>query len=581
MPIRILPPELASKIAAGEVVERPASVVKELVENSIDAGASEIRIEVRDGGRRLIRVVDDGCGIPAEEVELAFARHATSKIASVEDLFHIETLGFRGEALASIAAVSRVTMITRPGDQPLGVLIRVEGGKVTRKEPRGCPAGTSVSVENLFYNVPARRKFLRHPSTEMSHISRVVTHYALAYPELKFSLLRDGKLTFQTSGSGALRDVIFQVFGTEVASQMLEVSAEEKVASGLVKVEGFVSPPSIHRPNRSQISFFVNRRWVQDALLTRALMEAYHTYLPSGRYPVVVLGITLDPALVDVNVHPTKREIRFKHPGDVFAAVQKAVRRVLTRQAPVAPFAGTLEAEPVPAQGRLGLCSRMPIRGRQGTPASPAHPKAEPAPVPPAQAASLVERLPVLRVLGQIGLTYIVAEGPDGMYLIDQHSAHERVLYEKLSRRREGEPIPSQKLLEPVAVELTPQQEDILEFLLPSLRDMGFELEEFGPNTWLVRAVPAPLTRRNVKQAVVDFIEELAAGGTPHIEGDRLIATLACHSAVRAGEQLTMEEMRQLIREMEELDVLQTCPHGRPTVIRISVERLAREFGRT
>jgi len=566
MPIRILPPELASKIAAGEVVERPASVVKELIENSIDAGATDIRVEVREGGKRLIRVIDDGCGIPPDEVELAFARYATSKIASLDDLTAIGTLGFRGEALASIAAVARVTMVTRPPEEPVGVMLRVEGGKVTRREPKGCPAGTSVSVENLFYNVPARRKFLRHPATEMSHITRVVIHYALAYPHIRFTLLKDGRIAFQSPGSGEMADVLAKVYGVEVTQQLLELKAEEKTDSGLIRLYGFVSPPGLHKPNRTYISFFVNRRWIQDAMLTKALLDAYHTFLPSGRYPVAVVNITLDPALVDVNVHPTKREVRFRNAGEVFTALQKAVRHLLGSGAPAATFAPY-----APAVER---------RAEQ----KPLHLPPRPAPVKPQkeapEPAPLVKSLPVLRVLGQIGLTYIVAEGPDGMYLIDQHSAHERVLYEKLRRRKEGEPIPSQKLLEPITLELTPHQQDMLEFLLPSLRDLGFEMENFGPNTWLVRAVPAPLARGNVHQAVLDFVEALASGGTPHIEGDRLLATLACHSAVKAGEALSLEEMKGLVRELEELDVMQTCPHGRPTVVRISVERLAREFGR-
>ncbi|RLC79978.1 MAG: DNA mismatch repair endonuclease MutL, partial [Chloroflexi bacterium] len=340
MPIRILPPEIASKIAAGEVVERPASVVKELVENSIDAGAFNIKVEVRHGGRRLIRVVDDGCGIPAEEVELAFARYATSKISSAADLFHIRTLGFRGEALASIAAVSRVTLITRPQDQPTGVMVRVEGGRITHKEPRGCPVGTSVSVENLFYNVPARRKFLRHPATEMSHISKVVVHYALAYPSIKFTLVRDGQIAFQSPGTGEMADVLVKAYGPEVAQQLLELKAGEKTPSGFIRLHGYIAPPSLHKANRSHISFFVNSRWIQDAMLTKALIEAYHTFLPPGRYPMAIISITIDPGLVDVNVHPTKREIRFRNPGDVFSTLQKAVRHLLTQTAPVAPFGG-------------------------------------------------------------------------------------------------------------------------------------------------------------------------------------------------------------------------------------------------
>ncbi len=557
MPIKVLPPEVASKIAAGEVVERPASVVKELVENSLDAGATEVKVEIFRGGTGLIKVTDNGCGIPPQEVELAFARYATSKISSLNDLFRIRTLGFRGEALASIAAVSRVTMITRPPEEPIGVMIRVEGGRIVRKEPKGAPAGTTVLVESLFYNVPARRKFLKHPATETAHITEVVVHYAIAYPEVKFTLFKEGQLSFQSPGSGEMRDVLARVYGPEVAGALLELEATE----GPLKLHGYIGPPSLHRAQRAH-TFFVNRRWVQDAMLGKALLEAYHGFLPSGRYPVAVISLEIDPSLVDVNVHPTKREVRFRNPDEVFQAFQKAVRRlILSTQSsfavsprPVSPVESGAEQRPFPIS----------------------QPKP---PAPPEPALPLTRTLPLLRVLGQVSLTYIVAEGPDGLYLIDQHSAHERVIYEKLKKDR-TRAIPSQRLLEPVTVELTPHQSDMMEFLAPSLGEIGFELEEFGPNTWLVRAVPAPFASRDVRRAVLDFIEALASGGTDHIEGDKVLATLACHCAVKSGDTLSMEEMKKLVQDLETLDIMQTCPHGRPTVVRISIERLAREFGR-
>jgi DNA mismatch repair protein MutL len=557
MPIKVLPPEVADKIAAGEVVERPASVVKELVENALDAGATEIRVEVFSGGTRLIKVTDNGCGIPSEEVELAFARYATSKISTINDLSAIRTLGFRGEALASIAAVSKVTMITRSAGEPIGVLIRVEGGKMVRKEPRGAPVGTTVSVENLFYNVPARRKFLKHPATEMAHITETVVHYAMAYPEVKFALYREGQLSFHSPGSGDMKDVLARVYGPEIAGILLKLEATE----GPLKFYGYVSPPSLHKPQRSH-SFFVNRRWVQDAVLSKALLEAYHGFLPTGRYPLAVISLEIDPSLVDVNVHPTKREVRFHNSEEVYQALQKALRQLLLSMQ--SPFVASPKALS-PAKGEPEQ-KLFPI------------PQAKPSP-PPEPTLPLAKTLPTLRVLGQISLTYIVAEGPDGLYLIDQHSAHERVIYEKLKRDRE-KAIPSQRLLEPLTVELPPYQSDLVEFLLPSLKDVGFDMEEFGPNTWLVRAVPAPFASRDVRKSLTDFIDALISGGTDHLEGDRVLATLACHCAVRAGETLSMEEMRKLVQEMEAIDVMQTCPHGRPTVVRISIERLAKEFGR-
>ncbi len=561
MPIKVLPPEVADKIAAGEVVERPASVVKELVENALDAGATEIKVEVFGGGVRLIKVTDNGCGIPSGEVELAFARYATSKISTLNDLSAIRTLGFRGEALASIAAVSKVTMITRSAGEQIGVLIKVEGGKVVRKEPRGAPVGTTVSVENLFYNVPARRKFLKHPATEMAHITETVVHYAMAYPEVKFALFKEGQLSFQTPGSGDMKEVLARVYGQEIANILLKLEAAE----GPLKLYGYISPPSLHKSQRSH-SFFVNRRWVQDAVLSKALLEAYHGFLPSGRYPLAVISVEIDPSLVDVNVHPTKREVRFRNSEEVFQALQKALRQLIVSTQ------GPFVASPIALTPVKGEPEHKPF------PIPQAKPQAKPSP-PPEPTLPLAKTLPMLRVLGQISLTYIVAEGPDGLYLIDQHSAHERVIYEKLKKDR-GKAIPSQQLLEPLTVELPPYQSDLVEFLLPSLKEMGFDLEEFGPNTWLIRAVPSPFVSRDARKALTEFIEALISGGTDHLEGDKVLATLACHCAVRAGEPLSMEEMRRLVQEMESIDVMQTCPHGRPTVVRISMERLAKEFGR-
>jgi len=336
MPIRLLPPEVAGKIAAGEVVERPASVVKELVENSLDAGATEIHVEIREGGRRLIRVADNGAGIPADEVELAFARHATSKLTDVDDLNHIATLGFRGEALASIAAVSQVTVLTRPRGQSVGRYLRVEGGHVVRQEGRGCPAGTVVAVENLFHNVPARLKFLRQPQTESGHIHDVMHHYALAFPDIRFRLTTDDRLSFQSSGNGQLHDVLLAIYGLEVAEKMLPIRTDAEADTRQpLSVQGYVSSPSLHRANRRHISLFVNRRWIQDRSLAHAVAQAYHTLLPVGRHPLAVILIELDPSEVDVNVHPTKREVKFRDGRRLFSAVQRAVRGTLLAAAPV------------------------------------------------------------------------------------------------------------------------------------------------------------------------------------------------------------------------------------------------------
>jgi len=625
MPIKVLSEEVASKIAAGEVVERPASVVKELVENSIDAGAREIKVEVRQGGRRLMRVIDDGMGIPADEVELAFARHSTSKIASVDDLSSISTLGFRGEALASVAAVSQVTVVTKAAEGDVGTLLRLEGGKVTHRQKKGCPQGTVVTVENLFYNVPARLKFLRSEATERKHINSLVYRYGMAYPQLRFSLLNDGRLTFQSLGSGELYDVLIKVYGLEVAQQMLEVrrlrrafgvSAQSNAqssrprsedfgepsgrASGrglsravrapeaddpltgsghrlkpgtseleLVDVYGYISPPSLHRANRSYLTFFVNGRWVQDRMLSYAVSEAYHTLLPTGRHPIVVLRLELDPSQVDINVHPTKREIRFLDSNAVFAAVQKAVRRTLVDQAPIPRMMGRPLQWPAPDVERRRKLVEV---GSQAKAAGIEAPSAYEFPEP--------AKLPPLRVLGQMAQTYIIAEGPEGMYLVDQHAAHERVLYERLMAERAKMAVASQALLEPLTIEL-PFQPGIaggesLEFL----NHLGFDIEPFGGDTYLVRAVPAMLAKGDIGQAIVEIVDELTEGGTVEVGKERALISLVCHSAVRAGQTLSMEEMRDLIRQLEETAMPRTCPHGRPTMVHLSAEQLAREFGR-
>ena len=590
-------------------------MVKELVENSIDAGAREIKVEVRQGGRRLMRVIDDGTGIPADEVELAFARHATSKIASVEELSSIATLGFRGEALASIAAVSQLTIVTRAAEEDggtprVGTLLRLEGGRVTHRQKKGCPQGTVITVENLFYNVPARLKFLRAETTERKHIDGLVYRYGMAYPQLRFSLVNDGRLSFQSLGSGKLYDVLIKVYGLEVAQQMLEVRSSEaddpstglrraqSSRSGhglkpgtsnleLVAVYGYISSPSLHRANRSYLTFFVNGRWVQDRMLSYAVSEAYHTLLPTRRHPIVVLRLELPPSQVDINVHPTKSEVRFLDRNAVFAAVQKAVRRTLVDQAAIPRMTDLPSQWPASDMERrrrlveAGTQAQLALEARRT--AGSAEPSAFDFPEP--------ANLPPLRVLGQIAQTYIIAEGPEGLYLIDQHTAHERVLYERLMAERAKMAVASQSLLEPLTIEL-PFQTGVaggesggtprLEFL----NQLGFDIEPFGGETYLVRAVPAMLATGDIGQAIVEIVDGLNESGAVGTgeeavsTSERALITLVCHSAVRAGKTLSQEEMRDLIRQLEETAMPRTCPHGRPTMIHLSAAQLAREFGR-
>ncbi|HIE38833.1 MAG TPA: DNA mismatch repair endonuclease MutL [Anaerolineales bacterium] len=568
MGIRILSPEVASQIAAGEVVERPASVVKELVENSIDADAREIRVEVGQGGRRLIRVTDDGCGVPAAEAELAFHRHSTSKLASAEDLNHITTLGFRGEALASIAAVSRVTFLTRAAEEEAGTLLRLEGGRVVARRPVGRPPGTTVTVEDLFYNVPARRKFLRSEATERRHIDAWVTRYALAYPHLRFALTHDGREGFHSPGSGDLRDVLVAVHGVKTGAALLEIP-EDPGSGSSIRVRGFVGPPSLHRGDRGGITLFVNGRWIQDARLAYAVIQAYHTLLPTGRYPVATIFISLPPEEVDVNVHPAKAEVRFQDGNEVFRVVQRAVRRSVLEQAHIP--AASLPASPT-WPGFRPSDRRPPVWAAQAQ-----EPAVQPA-LPPREAPS---GMPLLRVVGQVGAAYIIAEGPDGLYLIDQHAAHERVLYERMMAQRE-EGVPSQGLLEPEPVDLSPETAGLVEAHRESLRRLGFELEPFGGSTFLVRALPAVLAHARAAEVLADVARALQEGRSQVAEEtEQAVMRRVCkQAAVKAGQVLTREEMEGLVQALERCASPRTCPHGRPTMIHISVAQLAREFGR-
>lgn len=581
MPIHVLPDEVISQIAAGEVIERPASVVKELVENAIDAGAHDIQVETRQGGKDFIRVSDDGSGIPAAEVELAFRRHSTSKLRTAEDLTRITTLGFRGEALASIAAVSRVTLATRAIGEPVGTLLRLEGGQVVTRQESGRPPGTAITVEALFFNVPARRKFLRSDQTERGHIDGWLTRYALAYPHLRFTLSHDGRLVFQSPGNGRLRDVLVAVYGLEVGAALLDIVDEADTA---IRVTGFVSPPSMHRANRGYITLFVNGRWVQDARLTYAIIQAYHTLLPTGRYPLAVVMVRVPPEDVDVNVHPAKAEVRFRDGDAVFRAVQKAVRRTLLERSPVPIAAHTPTAwptSPVPRREerleRLASLQPRPIGEQlrfEERPAVAASVESVLAPV--------TERLPPLRVVGQLGATYIVAEGPTGMYLIDQHAAHERVLFERLLAEREQAAVTTQALLEPLPVELAPEAAVRLEEHLDMLESLGFRVEPFGGTTFLVRALPAIVAQDNPREVLEDIAAALEMGDVPlgSTVEEAVTREVCKRAAVKAGQVLVPAEMEELVRALEQCASPRTCPHGRPTMIHLSVEQLARGFGR-
>jgi len=569
MPIRILSEDVASQIAAGEVVERPASVIKELMENALDAGAHFIKIRVEQAGRKLMEISDDGAGISMDDLPLAVARHATSKLSSAEDLFHIRSLGFRGEALASIGSVSRMTVVSRVRQSEFGARIQIEGGKNRSVERIGVPPGTVVRVEDLFYNVPARLKFLKSDMTERGQINGLVTRYALAYPMVRFELSMDGKSMIHTNGNGDRREILAQLYGLDVARQMLEVSLEEDI-----QINGFISPVALTRSNRREITFFINGRWVQETALVSALMQAYHSLLMVGRYPMAVLFLQLDPEEVDVNVHPAKAEVRFRQPDRIFSAVQRGVRRALLAYSPVpnvaTPYWSSQGFQQKTVDPAWAIAGGIKIDLASG----------EPEPAPVNQPTLPTGRVPLLRLIGQVGAAYLVAEGPDGLYLIDQHAAHERVLFEKLINRKQA--VHSQALLEPALVVLPPQNTQLLEKQLEVLSHYGFEVDSFGPNTFRVRAVPSIFTGIDPAAALRVLIEDFEEDEAPlanELE-ERIIARVCKRAAVKAGKVLSSDEQQALLRDLEGCQSPRTCPHGRPTMIHLSVDLLERQFGR-
>ncbi len=598
MPIQLLRPEVSSKIAAGEVIERPASAVKELVENALDAGASRIRIEIRGGGIEYIRITDDGSGIPAEQVELAFKRFATSKLEIAEDLDAVSTLGFRGEALPSIASVARVDLRTRTPDSDSGTSIEIDNGEVVSVGPTGAPQGTTITVRQLFRNLPARRRFLSSTNAEQTRIHRVVAHYAMAYPEVGFELSPDRGRSFTSPGSGELRDAVSAVHGRQVAESMLEIVPEESEET-TIEVMGLIGPPSLDRANRNYISLFANRRWVRNRSLSYAIEQAYHGFMAERRYPVAVVSVSVPFQEVDVNAHPAKAEIRFRRENSVFSAVQRAVRRTLGEHAPIPEVSHRGVTRPGHSGGQR---AQMPSPSAfwPTVPFAPAESRG----VPPSQRGDIVEQyhsiidppdveqtlpspttprdaLPILRVLGQAKNTYVVAEGPDGVYMIDQHAAHERVMFERtVARAAEGSP-DVQSLLEPIVVELDDSAFELVTTQSEVISGMGFVLEPFGGTSVVVRAVPALLVDMDHQTALTDVLDLMADGGGFETWEERAAYSIACHGAIRAGKVMTHEEMQELVRQLEACAQPNSCPHGRPTMIHMSSGQLEREFGRT
>ncbi len=566
MPIKILADGVVSKIAAGEVIERPASVVKELVENALDAKATSISIEVNGGGRKLLRVTDNGSGIPAAELELAFHRHATSKIGNLTDLETSLSLGFRGEALPSIAAVADVELVSRVGTEMAGSYVKLRDGVIIERGSHGHPQGTTTKVENLFERVPARLKFLKSLATENSHIASIVSHYALAFPEIRFILSIDGRNTLQTPGNGKLEDSLFQIYGVDVARNMLALEPNtEEAEVGVPRIEGMLGTPAISRSSRDHLSFFINRRWIKNRMLAWAVEQAYQGFLMTGKHPMAIVNISIPPSEIDVNVHPAKTEIKFHSEQGVFHIIQKAVRRTLTAQNPVPRIEerrAAYHSYPLPSNSHWPLAESNTKLGSYG----------------PAPRQTTLSSLPALRVLGQLSASYIIAEGPDGLYLIDQHAAHERILFEQVKDQRSRQNIERQALLHPVPLECTPQQREVLEKRLENLATFGFSVERFGGKTYLVRAIPAFLAEKDWRAVLKDILD---SDPRQNSRDEQLAISIACHSAIKAGQTLDDSEMRAIIRQLEKAAVPGSCPHGRPTMIHLSLKQLGKEFGRS
>lgn len=596
MTIYILSEEVVAQIAAGEVIERPSSVVKELVENALDAGSRQIRVKVSGDGRDYLAVIDDGHGIRAHEIPTAFQRHATSKLQTLDDLDRLQTLGFRGEALASIAAVSRVTLTTRHQDEQSGTRVRVEGGLLKTQQATGSPTGTSIAVESLFFNTPARLKFLKGEASEKRQIAAVITRYAMAYSNVRFALEQDEREVFRTHGTGSLGDVVANVLGIDHGKQMLEVVGEgvSTLSGNKMRVYGFASSPSLNRADRSRITLFINGRWIQDTSLTYAVVQAYHTLLMNGRFPVAVLMIELSPEDVDVNVHPTKAEVRFRDADAVFSTVQRAVRRAVIEQAAVPGMTlsrnggGAQESRPAWVQSpyenaQLDLDLDLESPGQHARRQHAEVENADPTAIPYGVGAPTRPRtLPMLRVIGQVAASYIVAEGPAGLYLVDQHAAHERILYEQFMESFDRQGTITQQTLAAQTIQTGAEESQLLAGSLEMLRSFGFDVEPFGTHVFIVRAVPAILADKDPTAVLQGIIEDLQQGNRPGQETieAKIVKRVCKNAAVKAGQILSLEQMQGLMHQLERAQAPLTCPHGRPTLIHLSSERLEREFGR-
>jgi DNA mismatch repair protein MutL len=654
--IHVLSEQVANKIAAGEVVERPASVVKELLENSLDAGARRIRVNVEAGGKKLIQIIDDGCGMVRDDAMLAFERHATSKIRNADDLLNVATLGFRGEALPSIASVSRLRLETRAPEDAAGTVVEIAGGKFLTVEEAGLPLGTCITVRDLFYNIPARRKFLKAESTELSHIASLVTHYALAHPEMHWELHSATNAMLVAPPVSDHSQRIYQVFGKETLDQLIpltallpleriglpqpppwrrsEIEEPEEPVKGEVKLHGFVSRPEIQKLNRSSIFIFVNGRLIRDRLVQHALTEAYRNIIPPTVYPVVLLFLEMPPTEVDVNVHPSKTEVRFRQSSLLHDFIRDSVRASLMKSRPVPSFTTEIRANPTAspsltpgaydavsselhaseadaafalrAQELPAFTASLQFEGSGfAIKANAAVPVARFGPQTfggPASAAALsmagngcspevadddapvsLESLTTLKPVGQVRESFILAVNPQGLWIIDQHVAHERVLFEKICKQRLAESPERQQLLMPLLVELTPGQMAVFAEISDELNRNGFEVEPFGPRTIAVKTTAAGVPAGDVEHLLHEVLEQFERE-EQSLNLDRIrtniAASIACHAAIKVNMQLEQAKMEWLLRELAKTDCPMSCPHGRPVVLRYSVKDIQKAFKR-
>ena len=646
--IQVLDQITIDKIAAGEVIERPASIVKELVENSIDAGATAVTAEIKEGGISYIRIADNGSGIEKSQVPSAFLRHSTSKIRTAEDLTHIASLGFRGEALSSIAAVSQVELITKTEAETFGTVYRISGGKEESMEDTGARDGTTFLVRQLFYNTPARRKFLKTPMTEAGHVSDLMTRLALSHPEISFQFINNGQSKLHTSGNGNLKDVIYHVYGREIAANLLEVDHEEKG----IHITGYLGAPLISRGNRNFETYFINGRYIKNQVVYKAIEDAYKDFSMQHKYPFVVLHIAIDGTAVDVNVHPAKMELRFSNQQEVYNAVFAAVDQTLHKKelipdvkleepakTPEKPVPGGVSFETsVPAPAKLAAEQKEPPRERdldyfmeemkkrvrsyheqnsaaevkeQGEIFKPKRqidrireaaayaaksgsddPKKQPASDPVKEPRQMElfegnllkgENRPDYQLVGQVFDTYWIVQQEDRMYIIDQHAAHERVLYEKTLQSMKTREFTSQMISPPIILNLTMQESDLLKKYMERFTRIGFEFEEFGQESYAVRAVPGNLFHIAKKELLLEMLDSLSDEITRNHSSDLIdekIASMSCKAAVKGNMRLTAQEADALIGELLTLENPYHCPHGRPTIIAMSKRELEKKFKR-